>query len=443
MSTPPISRRDLLKWAAAGAGAAAVGGITYAYGSAGSSGAPRSISSRTPDAARRPQVTAAAPATDLPTASAVADLGSRMLVVVELGGGNDGLSMMVPYGMGAYYDLRRTTAVAESEVLAIDDETGFHASLPKLHARGAAVIQGVGSLTPDGSHFEMMSRWWSGSPLAGSAYDTGFFGRLADVIGDPDAAAVAVSVGGSGSPAVVSRRVGTLSVPDLESTTSVVGAGDDDPIRQAFQRGFGGFGAGTGVGEIDARLRAAAAQSTRFAQTLAGTTPGDPESYPGSGLADGLRLAAQLLAQDAGVRIVHVPAHQDYDTHDDHNGRYPTLMTDLDDALQAFFDDIAARGLSDRVLVLTTSEFGRTVRDNDSGGLDHGTASHALLMGPVNAGRHGEHPSLTALDGDDNLRATVGLDAYYATVAEHWFGVPASEVLDGGATPISGIISGS
>lgn len=443
MSTAPISRRDLLKWAAAGAGAAAVGSVTYAYGRGESTRDQRSTAPSGVEGVRRPQMPAAAPVTELSAPAANGDLGSRMLVVVELGGGNDGLSMMVPYGMGRYYDLRRTTAVAESDVLAIDDEVGFHGSLPKLHARGAAVVQGVGSLTPDLSHFEMMSRWWSGSPLSSRADDTGFFGRLADAIGDPAAAAVAVSVGSASSPALASRSVGTLAVPDLSSTTSVVGAGDDDPVRQAFQRGFGAFGAGTGVSELDARIRAAAAQSTRFAQMLAGVAPSDPESYPDTELAGGLRLAAQLLAQDAGVRIVHVPAHQDYDTHDDHSGRYPALMQELDDALQAFFDDITARGLADRVLVMTTSEFGRTVTDNDSGGLDHGTASHALLMGPVNPGRHGEHPSLTDLDGDGYLRATVGLDDYYATVAEHWFGVPATEVIDGGASPIAGIITGS
>ncbi|MEX1106659.1 MAG: hypothetical protein WEB78_10705, partial [Ilumatobacteraceae bacterium] len=250
MSASVFSRRELLKWAAAGAGAAAVGGITYTYGRGSTGQGPLPVADSGVNGAQRALVPAASPVTELTTPVATGDVGSRMLVVVELGGGNDGFSMMAPYGMGRYYDLRRTTAVAESDVLALDDEVGFHGSLPKLHARGAAVIQGVGSLTPDLSHFEMMSRWWNGSPLSGQAYDTGFFGRLADAIGDPAAAAVAVSVGSASSPALLSRRVGTLAVPNLGAATSVFGAGDDDPVRQAFQYGFAAFGDGDGANEL-------------------------------------------------------------------------------------------------------------------------------------------------------------------------------------------------
>jgi uncharacterized protein (DUF1501 family) len=445
-----ISRRELLKWASAGAGAAAVGSATYLFGrndppsqvpaSLGTSASADTSGGRT---ATTDSAVAASNSVSPATAPAVAaaDPGQRLLVVVEMGGGNDGMSTLVPYGMGRYYDLRPNTAIAESDVLALDDEVGFHPALPKLHARGAAVLQGVGSYQPDGSHFEMQARWWNGSQYAGNAYDTGFLGRLADAIGDPDAAAVALSVGTGSNPALISKVVSTLSIPDAYAAGYVVGATSDDHFRELFQRGFSGFGSASSDAQVEARLRYVMAQTEAFAWTLGALDDDQDDAYPDSQLGKGLKLTAQLFSGDQGVRIVHVPMQAGFDTHDDHNGQYPYLMQDFDDSLQAFMDDLAARGLSERVLVMTTSEFGRTAHDNDSGGLDHGTASNVLLMGPVANGRHGEHPSLDDLDDNENLKATVSLDQYYATIAEHWFGVPASDLLDTDARPIDGIIS--
>jgi len=111
-----------------------------------------------------------------------------------------------------------------------------------------------------------------------------------------------------------------------------------------------------------------------------------------------------------------------YDTHDNHRDQYTQLAGGLDEALDAFLADLARRGLADRVLVATTSEFGRRVADNGSDGLDHGAASVALLAGPVVGGLHGSLPSLTATNEDGNLTATVTMSEYYATIAEGWLG---------------------
>jgi len=435
-----VSRRELLKWASAGAGAAAVGGATWMVGRSDADHMapnPRATSTSS-SGTNAPRTTAVAPA----AIAAVGDLSQRLLVVVEMGGGNDGMSTLVPYGMSGYYDLRQRTAVSETDVLPLDDQVGFHANLANIHRRGAAVLQGVGSSTPDGSHFEMMARWWSGDPVNSRSFDTGFLGRLADAIGDPAAAAVAVSVGSSSHPALLSKKVGTLAIPNADAIGYVVGAADDDTLRQAFQRGFAAFGEGAGGGApggFEELLRAVRAQTVQFAGTVGEFGEEGDGGYPDDSFGQGLRLAAQLLSVDLGVRIVHVPMNQDFDTHDDHSGRHPDLMKALDTSLEALFVDLEARGLSDRVLVMTTSEFGRTARDNASAGLDHGTASVAMLMGPVNAGLYGEHPSLTDLDENSDLVATVGFDQYYATVADGWFGVPASDVLNSTPEALTGV----
>jgi uncharacterized protein (DUF1501 family) len=112
---------------------------------------------------------------------------------------------------------------------------------------------------------------------------------------------------------------------------------------------------------------------------------------------------------------------------------------ELSEAMSTFLTDIGERGLAEKTLVCTTSEFGRRLAAN-GGGTDHGAAGMAFLAGPVNAGTHGEAPSLTNLD-DGNLVATVDFENYYATLAEQWFGIPSSEVLESSARPIDGLLT--
>ena len=113
-------------------------------------------------------------------------------------------------------------------------------------------------------------------------------------------------------------------------------------------------------------------------------------------------------------------------------------MADLDGALDAFLGEVETLGLADRVLVATTSEFGRRPEENGDGGLDHGTASTMLLAGPVALTRIGEPPSYTDLDDDGNVSATVSFDRYFATLAD-WMGVAPADVLPGNPQPIDGV----
>ena len=168
------------------------------------------------------------------------------------------------------------------------------------------------------------------------------------------------------------------------------------------------------------------------------TIAGGASTYRGSSLGAQLRFAATLVGAQAGVRVVHASIGG-FDTHTNQRGAHDERMRELGEALAAFAADLDRRQLADSVLVATTSEFGRRAKENGSG-TDHGTASCALLLGPVHAGLHGEPPSLTALDADDNLKATASLEQYYATLAETWFGIDATAVLPSRPAPIAGII---
>ncbi len=438
-----VTRRQLLGMGLVAGGAAAAGGaalVNLLAGAGSRASAVPSVGSAVGLATPGPASTPPPLSTwvTAPRIRPVKDLAARRLVVIDMAGGNDGLSMVPPIDDARYRRLRPRTALDPASVLAITPGVGLHPGLPGLHAAGAAIVQGVGITKPDLSHFEMLRRWWSGDVDSVHQTLTGFLGRLADHVGDPTAAAAGVSLGYGPSPALISERVVTLSMDPYGDGSFPAPAGLDAATAwTAAWREMAEYDPSEPVPFCSARNGAAYAY--RFSQ-LAGGLPAAATGYPETELGAQLLLAARMLARDNGVRIVHVPFHGDFDSHEDHLARHAALMTELDDALVAFRADLAARGIADRVLIATTSEFGRRVPDNASNGLDHGAASFAFLAGPVAAGLYGTYPSLATLDADQDLVATVSMLDYYATIAESWFGVPASDVLAGHPSPIAGII---
>ncbi|MEM9712308.1 MAG: DUF1501 domain-containing protein, partial [Actinomycetota bacterium] len=161
--------------------------------------------------------------------------------------------------------------------------------------------------------------------------------------------------------------------------------------------------------------------------------------HPDTELGARFGLAGRIVRSDLGTRVIHVP-FGDFDTHDAQRPRHDALMAEIDGALGAFLRELDDTGHADRVLVATTSEFGRRVEPSGSG-TDHGSASIALVAGPVAGVSVGDRPSLTRLDGDGNLRATVALDDYLATLAEDWLGLPRSEVFESSPSTLPELVT--
>lgn len=437
-----ISRRELLAWMAAGGGAAATGGLLLGQQDGGT-GAPSGSPAST-DGSSLPASTAA-PSDSLASKTPAAG-SDRLLVVVEMPGGNDGHSMVVPDGVTGFYDLRPQTGIRSAEVLRIDDQIGLAPSLPRLHQRGATIVHGVGSTTPDGSHFEMMNRWWAGNPQVADT-STGWIGRLADVLDDGTGPVTAMSVAAGGHPIIRSAKGTTIALPGVDSLWTVSGADPGDRFMQTYQQSLRTMTAATGAPGPAHSARTTMAETIEFAdQLLAGAErePVDDDGDDGDGgygweqLGQALRFAATTFERDLGVRVIHVSMSGDFDTHEGHAYTHPELMGELDRALGSFHDDLVGKGLDDRVAVMTVSEFGRTARENGSAGLDHGTSSTMLLEGPGlrDFRQLGEIPPLTRFDDNGDFLTSVPFDAYLAGVVEHWLEVPASEVFPAEPTPL-------
>jgi uncharacterized protein (DUF1501 family) len=426
-----MTRRELLAWMTAGT-AGAVAGVSWLGDGSDdvrAGGGSVTPASSAPVASTMPAVAARAESAQPERIGRVvpAAVGDRFLVVVEMPGGNDGLSMVVPYGDGAYYDARPTVAIAERDVLALDDRLGLHPALERVANRGVAAVVGVGAAEPDGSHFEMMQRWWRGDPVP-AVDGLGWVGRLADVFDGGSAVAAALTVGTGSHPILRAERASTLAIPGANAAWYL--AGGENPIEAAFQSGVRAIGAAGGDGYY-ARITATAGRTVSLAERLVGFEEEDQTAYPESQLGRSLLFARRLFQLDGGPRVVHVVMDGNFDTHEGHGWQHEENMTAFDAAVGAFWDDLDASGLSDRAVLMTTSEFGRTVHENGSAGLDHGSASAMLVMGPVAPGVVGEHPSLTVIDDNDDLIASAPFDAYLGAVVEGWLGVPAAEVFPG------------
>lgn len=351
-----------------------------------------------------------------------APVDQRILVLIELEGGNDGPSTVVPYSEGAYYDARPRLAIPPDQVLAIDDNIGLNPNLSRVNGYQLAVVEGVGPVNGSLSHFEMAARWQQGDLLGDNSLRTGFLARLADSL-DTGQGAVGLSTDGF-TPRFANANATTLSLNNFNQLSLLT---KDDWIYPAFRQASNSFHGGP----MTARM----AESWSVLNSLADRLPNNlndfeeniPMIQESRTLGKQLAMAAELIRADIGTRIVHVRL-SGFDTHKGHDYKHERLMKEVDVAVSGFLDLMAESGYSERVLVATSSEFGRRVKENGTG-LDHGAASTMLVWGPIRAGRYGEPLSFANLDQRGNLSTTVPFDSYLGSLAQEWLGVEAGAVL--------------
>lgn len=374
----------------------------------------------------------------LPRAVALADdsaMRNRILVVLELSGGNDGLNTLVPFGDDAYYRHRPKLGLRPEKLRRIDDHFGFSpgmAGFERLYKDGKmAVVHGCGYADPSFSHFVSMAYWHTAAPNSGARH--GWVGRLADAMAPGGAPNYIINVDATQSLAVRSREHPPVVFDDPETFA-----------RKGFfqqreaQRHVAADGAASNPSQHFLRAVARGAQDASVLVRQAWdayTTPVDYGILPLD-----LNKIAALIAADLPTRLYYAAFRNNaFDTHVHQGNLHRRLLTYTSDAVAAFVQDLERLGRADDVVMLIFSEFGRRVPENTNLGTDHGTANLMFAVGkPVKGGHYGELPSLTELDEGDNLIYTTDFRRVYASVIQGWLGhTDTRELLHGDFAPFA------
>jgi uncharacterized protein (DUF1501 family) len=374
----------------------------------------------------------------------------RVLVIIELSGGNDGLNTVIPYADSNYLALRPTLGFKDTDLkdtqgnsTIISNEFGLHPSLGKLKqlydAGKVAIVTGVGYPDPSESHFESADIWHAGE--TSEVRIDGWLGRYADqaLLGRPGLTAIAVD--DRLPKTLLSQEVVVPSVPDFQQ----YGAQTDDNFPDNRQNKLNAllalhnrsFASASFIGR-EAQIGFDAINgSIQFQSALQSYT--SIVQYPDNNdLAGGLKMLAQVISTIPEVSLLYLQMGG-FDTHSDQidrggklSGQHAGLLQDFSTAVDAFHQDLVDHHLADQVMILQWSEFGRRPGENGSNGTDHGTASSIFVIGDaVHGGIYGKHPSLAAADLDDagNPKFTVDFRSVYATILNKWLAGDPVQVL--------------
>ncbi len=352
----------------------------------------------------------------------------KILIVVQLSGGNDGLNTVVPYADDAYHAARPMIRFGGDDVLKIDGHIGLHPALSPIKGLfdegRMSIVQGVGYPNPNRSHFQSMDVWHS-ADTGGEALRSGWLGRYFDAQcagSDPkgnavDAAVAAdpqmgVSLGEDNQLAMQGDLVMPLS---FESPADYRYKGGDADAMAALHLG------GEHGKEMEFLTRTAMdarVSSDKVLAAINGHVP--PKDYPRGKFGDALRTTAAMIRGGLPTRVYYVSLGG-FDTHAGQQAKHNRLMTELATGIDALMADLRHQGNSDRVAVMTFSEFGRRVKQNASGGTDHGAAAPMFFVSDrlAQPGLLGTHPSLIDLDAGD-LKYTTDFRTCYASVLNQW-----------------------
>ncbi|HEV3260034.1 MAG TPA: DUF1501 domain-containing protein [Gemmataceae bacterium] len=352
----------------------------------------------------------------------------RVLVVIQMDGGNDGINTVVPFKDDGYTRYRKLLRLPAQELIKVKDGLGLHPALADagrlLEDGRLAIIQGVGYPNPNRSHFESMAIWQSGRLKRDERNGTGWIGRALDGAAQRSGVPGAVFIGGGQLPEALRGRRSVASALTRTEDLVLAPTVRAKPLMAATPSG-NDLAAFIQRNALDAYTAA-----NRMAEVI--RSKNDSASYPPFGLADRLRLLARLIKEDIGARVFYT-SQPGYDTHAGQLASHALLLREWAEALKAFLDDLAAARVAERVVVLCFSEFGRTVKENGSAGTDHGTAGTIFLAGPgVRPGLVGATPKLLDLDekhGD--LKVGIDFRQVYATLLEAWLGLAVKPALGG------------
>ena len=364
------------------------------------------------------------------------------LVVLQMTGANDYLNTVVPYNNPLYYDNRPTVHIEPEQVLQINDEVGFNPqmqAIKRLYDEGkVAIIHGLGYPNPNYSHFRSMDIWYTCEPEKVSS--EGWLGKVVRDL-DPKGDNVLTAVNfGRGMPRALSLSgvpVASVAQLDTYGVLSTLSGATRPMVMETFARMYAGTEGGDevlrymGQTGLDAQKGADILRSAveKYSSTV---------QYPaGNPIAASLKGAAQVKLAGLGTRLFYT-AHGSFDTHANQMPMHTRLWTEMDGAIDAFFQDLREHDAAEDTVMLLWTEFGRRVKENGSG-TDHGAGGVAFVIGErVKGGMYGMYPSLRAEDLTQqsegmfgNLRYSYDFRGLYSTIIERWLGLDAPSIVGG------------
>lgn len=357
--------------------------------------------------------------TSVAEAAALAEANGKILVILELSGGNDGLNTVVPYGDDAYYRHRPEIGLPKSQLRILDDHFGLNPGMSgfeELFKDGnMAIVHGCGYENPSYSHFTSMSYWHTAAPNSGEEY--GWVGRLADNLDSTGSSNFLVNVADRQSLAVRSQQ----HVPVVFDEPSRF-------TREAFSQEKEALSHIADVGDIDNPSRRFLLDIARSANDASGlvreawSNYSSPVDYGVNSL--DLPKVVSLIESGMPTKLYYVSYRNNaFDTHVFQNNVHRRLLTYTSDAVSAFVRDLERIGRADDVALMIFSEFGRRVPENVTLGTDHGAANVMFVVGSgIKGGHYGEVPSLTKLAKGDNLDYTTDFRRVYQTLISKWLG---------------------
>jgi uncharacterized protein (DUF1501 family) len=370
---------------------------------------------------------------------------STILVILQMAGGNDGLNTIVPYANDHYHKGRPRLGLREKTLLKINDNVAFNSSLSGLKALYDAgqlsVIQGIGYPNPNRSHFRSTEIWQTASDS--QRFERyGWLGRYFDNACKGADPTIGINVGRQMPQAFAAKKPMGVSLEDPQSyrfmTTDHPGPDETASMEETYRELNSGASIGSLAGAamqegstLDYVERTALDAQISSEQIRAASNKVENKAdYPQGRLGISLKLVARLIGGGLPTRIYYV-SQGGYDTHGNQANAHERLLRELGDSVKAFIEDITAQGNFDRVMLMTFSEFGRRLKENASGGTDHGAASVMFVAGnKIKPGLLGTYPSLASGDlhnGDPKF--TTDFRSVYAAVLEQWLNTPCAPVL--------------
>lgn len=361
-------------------------------------------------------------------------LNEKVVVVIQLSGGNDGLNTVVPFRNDIYYRERPSIAIKQENILRLNDEIGLNPALEKikeLYDNGlVSVINNVGYPNPDRSHFRSMDIWQTGSN-ADQYLSTGWVGRYLDAQCTSKSCLPhqALEIDDTLSLALKGQKVNGLSLQNPEklynqTQTSFVKniaknspADDHDSVAYLY------------------KTLAETVSSAEYVHSKSKVTQ-SRMMYPTTELGKSLKTIAELITSGVSTSVYYVSL-SGFDTHIRQNDQQDRLLRQYAEAVSTFVDDLKANSRLDDVMIMTFSEFGRRVKQNASNGTDHGTANNVFLIGGPKRTRPilNQAPDLTDLDNGD-LKFKLDFRQIYATLLDDWLKTDSKLVLDGKFEPL-------